>query len=30
MGGHNAGPPRRLSVGEKLDVYAKVFRLRSV
>jgi sigma-B regulation protein RsbU (phosphoserine phosphatase) len=27
---HNGGPPRRLSVGEKLDVYAKVFGLKSV
>jgi serine phosphatase RsbU (regulator of sigma subunit) len=27
---HNAGPPRRLSVAEKLDVYAKVFGLRKV
>jgi serine phosphatase RsbU (regulator of sigma subunit) len=27
---HNAGPPRRPSLGEKLDVYAKVFGLRSV
>ncbi len=27
---HNAGGPRRLSVGEKIDVYAKVFRLKSV
>jgi serine phosphatase RsbU (regulator of sigma subunit) len=27
---HNAGPPRRPSLGEKLDVYAKVFGLKSV
>lgn len=27
---HNAGPPRRASVVEKLDVYAKVFGLKSV
>ncbi len=27
---HTAGGPRRLSVGEKLDVYAKVFGLRKV
>ncbi len=27
---HNGGPPRHLSVGEKLDVYAKVFGLRAV
>ena len=27
---HNAGGPRRLSLGEKLDVYAKVFGLKAV
>ncbi len=27
---HNAGPPRKPSIGEKLDVYAKVFGLKSV
>jgi sigma-B regulation protein RsbU (phosphoserine phosphatase) len=27
---HNGGGPRRLSVGEKLDVYAKVFGLKAV
>jgi serine phosphatase RsbU (regulator of sigma subunit) len=27
---HNAGGPRRLSVGQKLDVYAKVFGLKKV
>ena len=27
---HNARPPRKLSVGEKLDVYAKVFGLKPV
>ena len=27
---HNGGPPKRMSVGEKLDVYAKVFGLKSV
>ena len=27
---HNGGPPKRLSVGEKLDVYAKVFGLKRV
>ncbi|WP_435010066.1 PP2C family protein-serine/threonine phosphatase [Tundrisphaera lichenicola] len=27
---HNGGPPHRLSLGEKLDVYAKVFGLKSV
>lgn len=27
---HNAGPPRRMSVGEKVDVYAKVFGIKSV
>jgi len=27
---HNGGPPRRPSIGEKLDVYAKVFGLKSV
>jgi phosphoserine phosphatase RsbU/P len=27
---HNAGGPRRLSIGEKLDVYAKVFGLKAV
>jgi len=27
---HNAGPPRRPSIGEKLDVYAKVFGLKAV
>jgi serine phosphatase RsbU (regulator of sigma subunit) len=27
---HNAGPPKRLSVRDKLDVYAKVFGLRPV
>lgn len=26
---HNAGGPRRLSIGEKIDVYAKVFGLKS-
>ena len=27
---HNAGPPRKPSIGEKLDVYAKVFGLKAV
>ncbi len=27
---HNAGPPRKPSIGEKLDVYAKVFGLKGV
>ena len=27
---HNGGPPHRLSIGEKVDVYAKVFGLKSV
>ena len=27
---HNGGPPRRASIGEKLDVYAKVFGLKDV
>jgi sigma-B regulation protein RsbU (phosphoserine phosphatase) len=27
---HNGGPPRRPSLGEKLDIYAKVFGLKSV
>ena len=27
---HNAGPTPRLSVGQKLDVYAKVFGLKAV
>ena len=27
---HNAGPRPRLSVGQKLDVYAKVFGLKAV
>jgi len=27
---HNGGPPRRPSIGEKIDVYAKVFGLKSV
>ena len=27
---HNGGPPRRPSIGEKLDVYAKVFGLKTV
>ena len=27
---HNGGPPRKPSIGEKLDVYAKVFGLKSV
>lgn len=27
---HNAGGPKRLSLGERLDVYAKVFRLKQV
>jgi hypothetical protein len=26
---HNASGPRRMSIGEKLDVYAKVFRLKT-
>ena len=27
---HNAGPPRRMGLGEKLEVYAKVFGLKAV
>ncbi len=27
---HNGGPPRRPSIGEKLDIYAKVFGLKAV
>jgi phosphoserine phosphatase RsbU/P len=27
---HNAGPPRKPSIGEKLDIYAKVFGLKGV
>ena len=27
---HNGGPPRKPSIGEKLDIYAKVFGLKSV
>ncbi len=27
---HNGGPPKKISLGEKLDVYAKVFALKKV
>ncbi len=27
---HNATPPRRLSIGQKLDVYAKFFGIKPV